>query len=239
MAWIFLVWRRHKALIGFVRLRCWSHRGMVGSAVPWGTGPNYLLPSALLSFGFMVAPLLALPFAGNALLAAHVALAMRLLEMPMQLFNAAVTPLAMNDLRKREGADRQHWARRITMGMVAIVVVLFAGVAIVALGADYVLEGTQWEGVGETMALLSLFYGCSTLVGPLHEIGSLSLYPRRQMMTNAVSLAGAALVMWWFGTLSVALLTAIGCVSFARMMAHIQFTWTRMGGAPALPRAAR
>lgn len=235
----YLFWRRRKALIGFVRLRCWSQGELVESAIRWRTAPTYLLPSALLSFGFMVAPLLALPFAGNALLAAHVALAMRLLEMPMQLFNAAVTPLAMNDLRKREGADRQRWARRITMGMVTIVVVLFAGVAIAALGADYVLEGTQWEGVGEIMALLSLFYGCSTLVGPLHEIGSLSLHPRRQMMTNAVALAGAVLVVWWFGTLSLALLTAIGCVSFARMLAHIQFAWTRMGTPPVLPRAAR
>ena len=35
--------------------------------------------------------------------------------------------------------------------------------------------------------------------------------------------------MVWFGTLSMALLCAIGCVSLARMLAHVQFAWTRLG----------
>lgn len=227
----YLAWRRREALIRLMRPGDWSGAELLQSARLWHTSPSYLLPSALLSFGFTIAPLLALPASGNPVLAAHVALAMRLLEMPSQLFAAVVIPLVMSDLRKFEGGERQGRARLLILGMVAIVASLFLGIAIVAESADFVLDGTQWEGVGEVVAILALFFGCSALVAPLQEIGSLSLHPRRQMAVNAVALAAIALVLGSYGTLSLSLLTAVGLVSLARLLAHIRFAWTRLGGA--------
>jgi hypothetical protein len=237
----YLVWRRRGALARLVEPRDWSGAELRESALRWRSAPCYLLPSAMLSFGFTAAPLLALPFAGNPLLAAHVALSMRLLEMPTQMFATVSIPLVMNNLRLRQGEDRQQWARFVTLCLIGVAVILFAGVALVSSVADFVLDGTQWEGLGEVIAIMALFYCGIALVAPLHEIGSLSLRPHRQMATNAVALAAACLIMWWFGNLSLTLLGVIGILSLARMLAHVQFAWTRLGGEeePAAAAAAR
>lgn len=229
----YLIWRRHQSLFRLMHPYRWSIAELVESGRLWRNSPTYLLPSALLSFGFSVAPLLALPLSSNPLLAAHVALATRLLEMPSQMFGAVTIPLVMSDLRKRQGEARQKRARLITLGMVAIVAALFVAIAVFASSADVVLDGTKWEGVGEVMAVMALFYGCSALVGPLQEMGSLSSRPRRQMAANALALAAAAVVMWGFGTLSFTLLVAIGMVSLVRLVMHIQLTWTGIGAEPA------
>jgi O-antigen/teichoic acid export membrane protein len=229
----YLIWRRRRSLFRLMHPYRWSLAELVESGRLWRNSPTYLLPSALLSFGFSVAPLLALPLSSNPLLAAHVALATRLLEMPSQMFGAVTIPLVMSDLRKRQGEARQKRARLITLGMVAIVAALFVAIAVFASSADIVLDGTKWEGVGEVMAVMALFYGCSALVGPLQEMGSLSSRPRRQMAANALALAAAAVVMWGFGTLSFTLLVAIGMVSLMRLLIHIQLTWTGIGAEPA------
>lgn len=234
VAALYLIWRRRHSLLRLMHPYRWSLAELVESGRLWRNSPTYLLPSALLSFGFSVAPLLALPLSSNPLLAAHVALATRLLEMPSQMFGAVTIPLVMSDLRKRQGKARQKRARLLTLGLLAIVAALFVAIAVFASGADVVLDGTKWEGVGEVMAVMALFYGCSALVGPLQEMGSLSSRPRRQMAANALALAAAAVVMWGFGTLSFALLVAIGLVSLARLVMHIQLTWTGIGAEPAI-----
>lgn len=234
VAALYLIWRRRHSLFRLMHPYRWSLAELVESGRLWRNSPTYLLPSALLSFGFSVAPLLALPLSSNPLLAAHVALATRLLEMPSQMFGAVTIPLVMSDLRKRQGEARQKRARLITLGLLAIVAALFVAIAVFASSADVVLDGTKWEGVGEVMAVMALFYGCSALVGPLQEMGSLSSRPRRQMAANALALAAAAVVMWGFGTLSFTLLVAIGVVSLARLVMHIQLTWTGIGAEPAI-----
>lgn len=226
----YVAWRRRRSLLPLMRPSRWSRAELIESGWEWRSAPTYLLPSALLSFGFSVAPLLALPMATNAVLAAHVALATRLLEMPTQMFGAVTIPLVMSDLRKQQGRDRQRRARLLTLGMVAVVATLFVAIAIVAMGADeIVLDGTKWGGIGEVMAIMALFYGCSALVGPLQEMGALAARPRSQMAANALALAAAALVIWGFGSLSPALLAAIGLVSLARVLLHLRLTWTGIG----------
>lgn len=229
----YLVWRRRAALSQIVAGRCWQARELGASAVRWCNAPRFLLPSTLLSFGFMIAPLLALPLSGNPLLAAHVALGMRLLDMPSQMFQAVTVPLVMNNLRLRHGRNRQEWARLIALGLVALAGLLFAAIALVAIGLDSLLEGTQWHGAGEVIAILAVFHVGGAAVAPLHEIGSLSRHPRHQIAINAAALLAAVLLMAWFGALSHGLLGAIGLVSLLRMLAHVQFAWTRIGADPA------
>jgi hypothetical protein len=226
----YLVWRRRAALTRLTLPQAWSRQELRYSAARWAKAPRILLPSALLSFGFMAAPLLALPLASDPLLAAHVALAMRLLEMPNQLFATVSVPLVMNTLRQTAGQDRQHATRVITFYLAVAAACLFAAIALISIGADLLLTDTQWEGIGEVVTVLALFYGGSALVVPLHEIATLSQHPHRQLATNAVALAAAGLIVLWFGSLSLALLCAIGFVSLARMLAHVQFAWTRLGG---------
>ncbi len=225
----YLLWRRWSSLMLLTRRHHWSLGELRQSAARWARAPRILLPSALLSFGFMTAPLLALPLATNPLLAAHVALAMRLLEMSSQFFGTISGPLVMNTLRRTPQHDRQRATRFITIGLAAGAACLFGLIALLSLGADVFLDGTRWSGVGQVITVLALFYGGSALVVPLHEIATLSQKPQRQLATNAVALALAILLVLWFGTLSLTLLGLIGLVSLARMLAHVRFAWTRLG----------
>lgn len=224
----YLAWRRRGALARLTLSQEWSRRELRYSAARWAKAPRILLPSALLSFGFMAAPLVALPLAGDPMLAAHLALAMRLLEMPTQLFATVSVPLVMNTLRRTVHQDRQHATRVITLCLAAAAAGLFATIALISVGADFLLTGTQWQGIGKIVTVLALFYGGSALVVPLHEIATLSHHPHRQLATNAVALALVGLIVLWFGTLSLALLCAVGFVSLARMLAHVRFAWTRL-----------
>lgn len=232
VAAVYLAWRRRRSLLPLMHPLRWSRAELRDSGRQWKNSPTYLLPSALLSFGFSVAPLLALPLASNPVLAAHVALATRLLDMPAQMFGAVTIPLVMSDLRKQKGEDRQKRARLLTLGMVAIVTTLFLAIAFVAVSADeIILGGTKWGGLGEVMAIMALFYGCSAMVGPLQEMGTFSSRPHDQMTANAIALAAAAAVIWGFGSLSPAVLVAIGLVSLARLLLHLRLTWTGIGDA--------
>jgi len=233
VAAIYLAWRRRYSLLALMHPARWSRAELKASAWQWRSSPTYLLPSALLSFGFSAAPLLALPMAGNPLLAAHVALATRLLDMPAQMFGAVTTPLVMSDLRKHSGESRQRRARLLTLGMVAIVSALFLVIAFVAVSADeIILEGTKWGGLGDVMAVMALFYGCGALVGPLQEMGAFSTRPHGQMAANAMALAAVVIVIWGFGGLSPALLAVIGLISLARLLLHLRLTWTGIDGQP-------
>jgi O-antigen/teichoic acid export membrane protein len=223
----YLAWRRRHSLLPLMHPSRWSFGEMRGSGRQWRSSPTVLLPSALLSFGFSAAPLLALPLASNPVLAAHVALATRLLDMPAQMFGAVTIPLVMSDLRKQEGRNRQRRARLLTLGMAAVVTTLFIAIALVAISADaMILGGTKWGGIGEVMAIMALFYGCSALVGPLQEMGTFSSRPQDQMTANAIALAAAAVVIWGFGSLSPTVLVAIGLVSLVRLLLHLRLTWT-------------
>lgn len=230
VAAVYLAWRRRHSLLPLMHPLRWSRRELRDSARLWRSSPTYLLPSALLSFGFSAAPLLALPLASNPVLAAHVALATRLLDMPAQMFGAVTIPLVMSDLRKQDGNGRQRRARLLTLGMVALVATLFLAIALVAISADeIILDGTKWSGIGEVMAIMALFYGCSALVGPLQEMGAFSSRPYDQMAANAIALAAVAAVIWGFGSLSPAVLVAIGLVSLVRLLLHLRLTWTGIG----------
>jgi hypothetical protein len=225
----YLLRRRRAALVRLTLPSLWSFQELRSSASRWRTAPSFLLPSALLSFGFMVVPLLALPYTSDHLLAAHVALSMRLLEVPTQMFAAVSVPLVLSSLRTSAPDKRQSWVRLVTLGLMGAATALFAAIAVTAVVVDVVVDGTQWQGLGEVVAVLALFYGGIALVTPLHEIASLSKHPRRQLATNAVALVAVGGVMAWFGPLSYTMLGALGLVSIGRMLAHVHFAWTRFG----------
>ncbi len=231
LATLYLLRRRHAALRPLVQPRLWNSGSLIAAAWRWRDAPRALLPSALLAYGFSIAPILALPYASNALLAAHVALAMRLLEMPSQMFGTVSTPLVLNGLRSYVGKRRRFWIRLMTLGLIAAAGALFAAVGLGAHVADSFIEGTKWAGVGAVIAIMSLFYGGITLVGPLQEVATLSRQLAWQVLINAVSLLALIGVMRWYGALTPALLYAVGAVSIARTLAYVVFIWRHLGEA--------
>lgn len=227
----YLVRRRRDSLFALAQPRLWSRRGLVWSARRWRDAPRILLPSALLSFGFTVAPLLALPYAANPLLAAHVALAMRLLDMPTQMFGTMSGPLLLNRLRSQEGPRRQFWVRMATLALVAGAVSLFVPIAIGAHLFDGVFDGSKWQGIGEVIAVMALFYGGIALFNPLHDIAALARNTSWQLAANAIALLAIVATILWHGALSSELLIAVGLISVARAAAHVLLVWVGPGEA--------
>lgn len=228
LAALYLLHRRRAALLPLVRPSLWSRYGLVAAAYRWRDAPLALLPSTLLGYGFSIAPILALPYASNALLAAHVALAMRLLDMPSQMFGTVSTPLALNRLRGYAGTRRRFWVRSMTLGLIVAAAGLFGAIGFAAWLAGDIVDGTKWAGVGEVIAIMSPFYAAITLVGPLQEVATLSRQPHWQVLINAAALVALVGVMVWYGALTPALLLALGFVAIARTFVHIVFIWLHL-----------
>lgn len=222
---IYIIGRRRANLFDLVHPRLWSLRGLAWGLQRWSDAPRILLPAAMLSFGFTAAPLLALPYADNPLLAAHVALAMRLLDMPTQMFGTISGPLVMNGLRSRDRLRRRFWTRGATLGLVAATIGLFLPIALGARYFDLVFDGSKWDGVGEVVAVMTLFYAGIALFNPLHEIAAMSRRTAWQLASHAVALIAIVAAILWFGTLSRELLYALGAISVARALAHVLFVW--------------
>ena len=221
----YVLLRRRANLFALAQPRLWSVRGLAWGARRWRDAPRILLPSALLSFGFSIAPLLALPYAANPLLAAHVALAMRLLDMPTQMFGTVSGPLLMNRLRTQTGRGRLFWGRWAAIALVIGSIGLFAPIAIGAHVFGDVFDGSKWEGLGETIAVMALFYGGIALFNPLNDIAALSRNTAWQLATHVVAFLSIIAAIFWFGALSQELLYAVGIISAARAAAYVLFVW--------------
>jgi len=229
----YMVRRRRDHLLALAQPRLWSWPSLVWAAKRWRDAPTILLPSALLSFGFTVAPILALPYAQNPLLAAHVALAMRLLDVPTQMFSTMAGPLSLNRLRSYEGPQRQFWMRAAALGLVAGAIGLFVPIAIGAHVFGGVFDGSKWEGVGSVIAVMALFHGGIALFNPLHDIAALSRNTGWQLAANILALLSILGAILWFGALSLGLLYAVGAISAARAAACVLFVWIGTDETPA------
>jgi hypothetical protein len=222
---LYIVARRSAGILTLAHPRLWSLRGLAWGLARWSDAPRILLPSALLSFGFTTAPLLALPYAENPLLAAHVALAMRLLDMPTQMFGTVSGPLVMNGLRAQRGPGRRSWIRWAMLGLTAAAVGVFLPIAIGAHLFDGIFDGSKWAGVGDVIAVMTLFYAGIALFNPLHDIAASSRTTAWQFASHAIALVAIVATILWFGKLSHELLFAVGSISVARALAHVLLVW--------------
>ncbi len=225
LAAAYLLRRRWAAIAALILPGLWSWRSLAEAAIRWRDAPRALLPSALLAYGFAIAPLLALPYASNTVLAAQVALSMRLLDMPTQMFGTVSIPLVLNRLRAHAGPQRRFWARIMALGLIVGATVLFSVIAFASLVADHWLDGTQWQNLGEVIALLAAFYIGIAVLGPLQEVATLSRQPFWQVVINAGALLAIVAAMAWFGALSPELLHTIGVISILRTLMHTLFIW--------------
>ncbi|MDP3255625.1 MAG: hypothetical protein Q8S58_01100 [Bosea sp. (in: a-proteobacteria)] len=235
---LYMVVRRFSGIVALAHPRLWSLRGLAWGLARWSDAPRILLPSALLSFGFTTAPLLALPYAENPLLAAHVALAMRLLDMPTQMFATVSGPLVMNGVRAQTGPGRRRWIRWATLGLAAAATGVFLPIALGAHLFDGVFDGSKWAGVGEVIAVMTLFYAGIALFNPLHDIAASARTTFWQLASHAIALATIVATILWFGSLSHELLLAVGGISFARALAHLLLVWGASEDRETTPRAA-
>ena len=153
---------------------------------------------------------------------------MRLLDVPAQMFGTVSVPIAMNRLRALAGRRRRFWARIMTLGLTAGAAVLFSVIAVVALAADDWLGGTQWQDLGEVVALLTVFYIGLAVLAPLQEVATLSRRPFWQVAINGAALVAIVAAMAWFRVLSPELLLTLGAISILRTLAHTVFIWLHL-----------
>ncbi|TQI74556.1 hypothetical protein FHT98_2311 [Bosea sp. AK1] len=235
LAATYLLRRRRDSVAELVQPGLWSWRSLAEAAIRWRDAPRALLPSALLAYGFAIAPLMALPYASNTVLAAQIALSMRLLDMPTQMFGTVSIPLVLNRLRAHAGRRRRFWARIMALGLIVGATVLFGVIALVSLVADHWLDGTQWQNLGEVIALLAAFYIGIAVLGPLQEVATLSRQPFWQVVINGVALIAIVAAMAWFRALSPELLLTIGAISILRTLTHTVFIWLHLDDSAEAP----
>ncbi|SKB45492.1 hypothetical protein SAMN05660750_00765 [Bosea thiooxidans] len=231
----YLLRRRWPAVLRLAHPALWSWRGLLGAAYRWRDAPRAMLPAALLAYGFAIAPVLALPYASNTVLAAQIALSMRLLDMPTQMFGTVSIPVVLNRLRACPGQRRRLWARIMALALIAGAVLLFGAIAFTFLLADPWLVGTQWEDLGVVIALMAPFYVGIAVLAPLQEMATLSRQPLWQVAINALALVAIIVAMASFGALSPALLEVIGLISVLRMLMHAVFIWLHLGHVEDVP----
>ena len=118
----------------------------------------------------------------------------------------------------------------MALGLIIGATVLFTIIAVASLVADHWLIGTQWQDLGEVIALLAAFYIGIAVLGPLQEVATLSRQPLWQVAINAVALIAIVAAMAWFGALSPELLLTIGAISILRTLAHTVFIWLHLDG---------
>ncbi|MDP3408378.1 hypothetical protein [Bosea sp. (in: a-proteobacteria)] len=218
--------RRRENIFALARPRLWSLRALAWGAKRWSDAPRILLPAALLSFAFTAAPLMALPYATDPLLAAQVALAMRLLDMPTQMFGMVSGPLLMNGLRRQSGQRRQVWVRWTTLALIAGTIGVYGPIALGTSHFDDLFDGSRWSGVGHVIAIMTMFYAGIALFNPLHDIAALARTTGWQLAAHAIALFAIVATILWFGELSRDLLYAVGAISLARAAAHVLFAWS-------------
>ncbi|WP_262329567.1 hypothetical protein [Bosea sp. BH3] len=228
----YLLRRRASSVRALVAPALWSWRGLAEAAWRWRDAPRALLPAALLAYGFAIAPVLMLPYAANTLLAAHVALSMRLLDMPTQMFGTVSVPVVLNRLRSYAGPRRRLWGRLMALALIAAAALVFGAIAFVLALGDPLLAGTQWAGLGMVIALMAPFYAGIAVLGPLQEMATLSRRPLWQVAVNGMALAAIVAVMLCANSLSPALLETIGLISILRTLLHTLFIWLHLGEAP-------
>lgn len=231
LAAAYLLRRRLHAVSALVAPPLWSWCGLTQAAWRWRDAPRAMLPAALLAYGFAIAPVLALPYAANTVLAAHVALSMRLLDMPTQMFGTVSVPIVLNRLRFYVGPRRRLWARLMALALIAAAAVLFGAIAFVLALGDPLLADTHWAGIGTTIALMAPFYAGLAVLGPLQEMATLSRQPFWQVAINALALIAIVAVMALSDSLSPAMLEAIGLISILRTLLHTLFIWLHLGEA--------
>lgn len=235
LAALYLLRRRWGAISPLVEPRMWSSQSLLVAAYHWRSIPLTLLPTALLSYGFAIAPVLALPYAANTALAAQVALSMRLLDMPTQMFGTVSAPIALNRLRAYAGARRRFVARVMAVGLIGAAALLFGSIAVVATLVEPLFDGTHWDNLGRVLALLAPFYAGIAVLTPLQDMATLSRQPAWQVLINALALVAIIATMVWFRSLSPELLQAIGAISILRALVHTGFVWLHLGDAEITP----
>lgn len=231
----YLLRRRWAATAALVEPHLWSRHSLLVAAYHWRVAPLTLLPTALLAYGFAIAPVLALPYAANTALAAQVALSMRLLEMPTQMFGTVTAPIALNRLRLYAGRRRRFAARVMAIGLIGVAAALFGAIGLVGMLTTPLFEGSHWDNLGPVLALLAPFYAGIAVLTPLQEMATLSRQPVWQVVINAAALAAIIATMIWFGALSVGLLQAIGLISILRALVHTLSIWLHLGESEPTP----
>lgn len=155
----------------------------------WSQLPLFSLPSAALAICGANLPLIFLPTLADPATAGHLALAIKLLDVPGQIVTTATTPILQHRLAS-VAMDERHALLLKGTGMV----LALAGTAMLLLAAggllaDPWIAGTRWHGVGAALVIaLPLQLGLA-VSGPLISVASVLRAELRALPVHAAFVA--------------------------------------------------
>lgn len=188
----YLAVRRRRHLRAFWHGR--SRASLVDAARRWKNLPLYNLPSSALSLAFVMSPLLIMPVIADAVFAGHVALAYRIFDVPTQVVSAASSPIFLNRLKPSDERANPVFGRHIFMGLIALLGLVYTGMAGLFLVMDPWLDGTELAGLADAIPLVAAFQLFVALAAPLGDSCALYVQQKRLMLVQGASLVAAALV---------------------------------------------
>jgi O-antigen/teichoic acid export membrane protein len=163
--------------------------------------PIYNLPSTLLAAAFTSVPLLVVLHFADPHVGGHVALVFRILDVPVQVIAAVISPLAMNRFHMNKGHFMSVHAPLLVGGLLLVVTSVFGGICLAALVIEPWLYGTNWAGFSVYLPQVAFFQAGIAVALPLIEIANLrsnqkTLFIIQVLAVVSISLLALAVADW-------------------------------------------
>lgn len=130
--------------------RAWEIRAAMRH---WLQLPLFSLPSAILAICGASLPIIALPTLADPATAGHLALAIKLLDLPEQIVTTSTTPILQHRLATVAMSDRYGLLMKGTGTVLALVGTAMLLLAGGGLLVDPWIAGTRWHGVGSALVI--------------------------------------------------------------------------------------
>lgn len=204
---------RHRGC--FLRALCARQEGasLRALASEWRALPLVNLPAGALGAAFTSLPVLLLVYVIHEDAAGHVAMAFRLMDVPVQFMAGIVTPITLNRYGRRGGAESLRPDARLIFWLALAAVCVFGGLSLAATLAEPVMIHMKWHFLMELVPAVALFQGGVALAMPLIEMAglckrqgpllSLQLISVGALVAAAALLRDAQAVLLVFGLIAV------------------------------------
>ncbi|MGL4974226.1 MAG: hypothetical protein ACRC56_02950, partial [Bosea sp. (in: a-proteobacteria)] len=183
----------------------------------WSDVPIFNLPSTLLAVAFTSLPLLVVLLIADPHVAGHVALVFRILDVPVQIIAAVISPIAMNRFHLNRGHFLSVHAPMLVGGLLLAVTGVFGSICLLAFAVESWLAETSWAGLSHFLPQIAFFQASIALAIPLIEIANLRSNQRALLVVQVLAVAAVILLAATVGSWQTAII-AFGWVAALRAL---------------------
>lgn len=194
---VILIWSGRSVVRGALTRRL-GDQPLTLFAHEWRSVPMYNLPSTVLAAAFISIPLLAVLHIADAHVGGLVALVFRILDVPVQIIAAVISPVVMNRFHIRNGQISGAFGPILVGGLAATVFLVFGGICVAAVLIEPLLVNTQWKGLSHFLPQVAFFQASIAFAIPLVELANLRRNQRTLFaiqITSVLSVSALALLV--------------------------------------------